>query len=325
MFPSPLTTADRSLLRSIAVGMLAVLTLLAPSSAWDVTKPRRTERLLPPIAAVPAESGRIAPPKLLPSFADELPELVNQERWNNGELPPLKRNTVLDTCSATHSARMVAQNFLAHCDLDNLTTFGERLLNAGYDYSLAGENIAGGQPTPGAVIAAWMASPAHRATILSTGYRELGSGYAYDPSSTSNVRLDMNDDCLADSFNNGPFYHYWTQAFGLRDDVYPVIINREAYQTDTAQVDLYLYGSGWATEMRIRNDGGTWTAWQAFSANVAWQLTVAAGESEVEVEIRNGSTVYSASDTIIATALVEQIFDDGFEAGDTNAWSSAVP
>ena len=159
---------------------------------------------------------------------------------------------------------------------------------------------------------------------LWTTYRELGIGYSHDGSDSGNVRLDANGDCTPDG-TGGPYYHYWTQNFGVRTTVYPVVIDREAYQTATVDVALYHYGSGWATEMRIRNSGGSWTAWQPFSANVAWQLAAGSGLRQVDVEIRSGATVRAASDTIVSTAPDDAIFADGFESGTTGAWSAVEP
>lgn len=41
-----------------------------------------------------------------------------------------------------------------------------------------GENIANGQDTAAEVVAAWMASPGHRANILHSRYRRVGVGVA---------------------------------------------------------------------------------------------------------------------------------------------------
>ena len=234
-----------------------------------------------------------------PSFAEEVVMLVNQERLNNGGLPPLKHNALLDDSSLLHSTNMGARDFFAHCDLDTMTDPGDRMTTEGYFWNWAAENIAAGQADPQSVMTGWMASTGHRNNILSTNYREIGVGYFFNSGDSGNIRRDLNDDCLADSFNNGPFFRYWTQNFGRRNNVFPVIINREAYSTDDEMVQLYLYGAGSVTEMRIRNAGGAWTSWQAFQSEVPWTLDALNGVRQVDVELRNGPTVYSASDTIL--------------------------
>jgi hypothetical protein len=172
-----------------------------------------------------------------------------------------------------------------------------------------------------------MASSGHRANILSTGYRELGVGYHLDAGDLANVRNDLDTNCAAESNNNGPYFRYWTQDFGRRDTVYPVVIDREAHSTPSQNVDLYLYGAGFATEMRIRNSPGSFGPWEPFSSNRAWQLTSNGGLKTVIVEIRNfaGGTVRTATDTILLDQPLVVIFEDGFESGNTSAWSDVIP
>jgi hypothetical protein len=171
-----------------------------------------------------------------------------------------------------------------------------------------------------------MGSAGHAANILSTGFRELGIGYALDGADAANVRMNPDPmDCTQNS-TSGPFLHYWTQDFGSRMNVYPVVIDREAFSTSSLNVNLYLYGSGVATQMRIRNENGAFGAFVPFSANVAWTLSAGDGEKTVFVEIRNAAmTVFSASDIILVTGQGNAIFSDGFESGNTSAWSDVVP
>lgn len=75
----------------------------------------------------------------------------------------------------------------------------QRILDEGYDYTFAAENIAGGFTTPESVVAGWMASPSHRDNILSTNFEHLGVGYTY--------------------LNTPSGYDYfWTVDFGATDD-----------------------------------------------------------------------------------------------------------
>ena len=249
-------------------------------------------------AAVPARAQ---------TFEDRVAELVNQERWDNGQLPPLKRCALLDSSSETHSSDMAERDFFAHCDLDTGSMPWDRMTDAGYTgWSYAAENIAAGYSTPEAVMAAWMGSSGHRANILSTDVREIGIGYVLQDTDQADVRLDSNGDCTADG-TGGPYFHYWTQNFGRRNSVYPVVIEREAYETTTRNVALYLYGSGWAQDMRFRNEDGAWSDWEPFAADKAWTLSAQNGVKTVWAEIRNGSTVYDASDEIVLNAPVTAV------------------
>ena len=47
----------------------------------------------------------------------------------------------------------------------------------GLTYRTAGENIAMGYPTPGAVVDGWMNSEGHRANILNPSFTVIGVGY----------------------------------------------------------------------------------------------------------------------------------------------------
>jgi uncharacterized protein YkwD len=245
------------------------------------------------------------------TFEDQIMEIVNQERWNNGQLAPLKRCDLLDTSTGLHSDNMAVRNFHAHCDPDTKTLPWNRMNAAGYIYNSAGENIAAGYTTPSAVMTAWMGSSGHRANILSTTFREIGIGYVYQSGDAANVRSDPNGDCTADVFNGGPYGHYWTQNFGRRNFVYPVIVNREAYESTSRDVSLYIYGAGFAVDMRIRNDAGTWSDWMPFATDKSWTLSPVNGARTVEVEIRNGATVFSASDTIVLDAVLTAVPADG--------------
>lgn len=53
-------------------------------------------------------------------------------------------------------------------------------------------------------------------------------------------------------------------------------------------------------EMRFRNDGGTWSPWEAFEPSTSWTLASVEGTRDVEGEFRDAAgNVHSASDTIL--------------------------
>jgi uncharacterized protein YkwD len=108
--------------------------------------------------------------------------LVNTERAKVG-CPALTVDTRLVSAASRHSADMAARGYFSHTTPEGVT-FSTRISNAGYRWSMAAENIAKGQPTPAAVMQAWMNSAGHRANILNCGYRNLGVGLAYDAGRT---------------------------------------------------------------------------------------------------------------------------------------------
>jgi uncharacterized protein YkwD len=236
--------------------------------------------------------GGINHPVVNADYEQQVVDIVNLERANRG-LPPYKRVTALDNAARYHSADLGQDNYFEHPTYDrsagNLVYVCSTWTRIGKYYSGAsGENIAGGYPTPQSVMNGWMDSPGHRDNILSTYSWEIGVGYAAQSGST--------------------YYHYWTQDFGKRSGVYPLIINRDAASTDDRHVSLYIYGS--FQQMRLKNDNGAWGSWQTFQNNVAWIIANGVGTHTVTVELRTGSTVVTSSDTIYLTpAGVPQLGD----------------
>ncbi len=281
-----------------------IITLAA--LAWNLVSVAQmggeTSKSLP--GGVVLEPGDVGAPAAQPStrsasadFEQQVVARVNQERETQG-LAPLKRNALLDSSSSTHSDNMASRDFFAHCDLDLVTSPFDRMTAAGYAWNSAAENIAAGYSTPDSVMNGWMGSSGHRNNILSTSYREIGIDYTNPSADFANVRTDANGDCVADG-SGGPYYHYWTQNFGRRNSVYPVVIDREAAETDTRDVSLYVYGVGWAVDMRFKNENGVWSSWEAYSIAKSWQLSSGNGAKQVQVELRDVSeTVRTASDTI---------------------------
>lgn len=108
--------------------------------------------------------------------------LINRERAAHGE-QPLRANADLDHAAQGHSESMAAQAYFEHTSPDGRTPLG-RVQATGYisgqqaAYEV-GENIAWGSgqdATPAAIVAAWMASPPHRANILDGEFRDSGIG-----------------------------------------------------------------------------------------------------------------------------------------------------
>ncbi|MBM4070113.1 MAG: CAP domain-containing protein [Planctomycetes bacterium] len=116
-------------------------------------------------------------------------ELTNAERKKE-ELPLLKAAPLLFQSARAHSANMAKQGKMEH-ELDGKTPF-QRIKGAGYQYYLAGENIAFGPLDLKLVMKGWMDSEGHRKNILHKGYTEIGLGVV----------------------QGGDGYYYYTQVFG---------------------------------------------------------------------------------------------------------------
>jgi uncharacterized protein YkwD len=221
-------------------------------------------------------------------YEQQVVDIVNTERANRG-LSPYKRVTALDEAARYHSADMGQDNYFYHDTYDwvngNLTLICNTWQRIATYYTGAmAENIAWGYSTPQDVMNGWMGSTGHRNNILSTNNWEIGVGYATIGG------------------------HHWTQDFGRRSGVYPLIINRDAASTDDRHVSLYIYGS--FQQMRLKNDNGAWGNWQAFQNNAAWIIANGVGTHTVTAELKTGSTVVTSSDTIYLTpAGVPQLSD----------------
>jgi len=94
----------------------------------------------------------------------------------------LSWHCTLEGVAYAHSRDMGDYNFFSHTGSDGLTV-GDRVRNAGYDWSAAGENIAAGQQTIDTVMPAWLDSPGHCANIMRPLYTEFGAAsYSVDGS-----------------------------------------------------------------------------------------------------------------------------------------------
>jgi uncharacterized protein YkwD len=110
--------------------------------------------------------------------------LLNRERRAHG-LRRLRAHRMLTSAAQQYAGAMVRGGFFSHVSPAG-TTLEQRLrqetryLVGALRYTI-GENIAWGQGNlarPRAIVAAWMASPGHRANILRAAFREIGIGIA---------------------------------------------------------------------------------------------------------------------------------------------------
>lgn len=104
--------------------------------------------------------------------SEELLLLTNQERQNVGVLP-LVINEKLSQAASAKAQDMFEYNYWAHTSPTGKTPW-VFIKAAGYSYVYAGENLARGFTDPASVVKAWMASPDHRANMLSSNYQDVG-------------------------------------------------------------------------------------------------------------------------------------------------------
>ncbi len=106
--------------------------------------------------------------------------------------PPLAVSTPLTAAASLHSLDMAARGKPGHEGSDGSTS-GERITRAGYAWAAAGENVAAGQRDADAVVTAWLDSPGHCATLMSSRFTATGIAFALAPGKDPAV--------------------YWTQLF----------------------------------------------------------------------------------------------------------------
>ena len=138
-----------------------------------------------------------------PAWTDlenEILVIVNQRRAEGancgsagsfGPAGPLTANPALRCAARVHSQDMVDRNFFDHTNPSGQSPF-QRMGEAGYQYSTAGENIAAGNSTAAATMQQWMDSDGHCGNIMNDSFTELGVGY----------------------YPGGQYGHVWTQNFG---------------------------------------------------------------------------------------------------------------
>lgn len=132
-----------------------------------------------PIAEAKAEPAAIfANSSVFP--AEEFLNLTNAARATRG-LPPLTLNDQLVVAANAKAADMVQKGYWDHFRPSDHKAPWDFIEEAGYNYKVAGENLARGFKTPEGITKAWLNSPSHRANIMSPKYTEIGFASVYAP------------------------------------------------------------------------------------------------------------------------------------------------
>ncbi len=99
-------------------------------------------------------------------------KLTNDQRAELG-LKPLVFNQNLSEAALAKGQDMFTDQYWSHVAPDGLDPW-YFIKQAGYKYRLAGENLARDFSNTESMVAAWMASPTHRANIVNPRYKEIG-------------------------------------------------------------------------------------------------------------------------------------------------------
>lgn len=134
--------------------------------------------LLGALAAPAAHSGQAANRVGLSSLESGVLSDLNRIRVQHG-LQPVKISARLTAAAAQHSKEMGADGYFEHTSHDG-TAFWKRIDHwygsSGYGYWSVGENLLWSSPDvdPTQALQLWLASPEHRANLLTAKWREIG-------------------------------------------------------------------------------------------------------------------------------------------------------
>jgi len=92
-------------------------------------------------------------------------------------VPELSWNVQLEKAAGRHAKDMSGNNLAGHTGSDGSSP-DERITDAGYRWSMCGENVAYGFNTVKEVVEGWIASPGHCRNMMDAGFRELGAAKA---------------------------------------------------------------------------------------------------------------------------------------------------
>ena len=125
------------------------------------------------LLAIPIPQGKTA---VLGDVTDVTTQYLlddtNLER-TKADLAPLGIDKRLSAAATAKARDMFDKQYWAHVSPEGTTPWFW-FKDAGYDYDIAGENLAKGFRTSGALISAWMHSPEHRDNMMNPDYENVG-------------------------------------------------------------------------------------------------------------------------------------------------------
>jgi uncharacterized protein YkwD len=123
------------------------------------------------------------------STQDQVVASTNQQRAAVG-VRAVTVNASLTQAAQAHANDQAAADRMSHTGTDG-SNAGTRISRTGYPVRAWGENVASGYGTADAVMAAWMASPGHRANIVSGTFTQIGIAVAYAADGTPYWAMEL--------------------------------------------------------------------------------------------------------------------------------------
>ena len=142
---------------------------------------------------------------------------TNQVRNEHG-LQSVKVNPVLNAAAEAKARHMFENDYWAHNAPDGTTPW-DFILDSGYDYKYAGENLAKNFNTSDGVVDAWYKSPSHKENLLNSNYSEIGFA-------------------VVDGVLNGYETTLVVQMFGKPRTAAPLAVNEPAVVEEQVEVEV---------------------------------------------------------------------------------------
>ncbi len=222
-------------------------------------------------------------------------DVHNQERTKYG-LAPLKISQSLNTSAQRKALEMLRTDCWSHYCPDGRSPW-EFFKDAGYEYLLAGENLAEGFFNTEDVIVAWMNSRTHRDNILRPDYEEVGFGIVkgYFQGRESNVIIAVHfgtpsPDPIREFINPTPGDLPTPSIVQPRENSFSreELVTIRGTAPDASEVVLILNSNNWAT-VPVNNG--------VFS----YEAKLAAGRYELQTQARVGTRTSAATAPTIFT------------------------
>ena len=160
------------ILKHATIVLTAVALATAATFGLAATQPQNAEA-----ADTVTVTGCTGPEVVLDASEKAMLDLHNKQRAAKG-LKTLCVHPALQKAAEAHSRDMIDRDYFSHNSQDG-TTFAQRIKREGYNYRIAGENIAWGSGSLGSpdnIFKNWMNSTGHRSNIMNKRFREVGIG-----------------------------------------------------------------------------------------------------------------------------------------------------
>ena len=126
------------------------------------------------IVAMPIEAWLA--PDIMSGQQQKIIYLTNNVRMEKS-IAPLRESNVLNRAAEAKVTDMIVANYFAHVSSQG-KGLADWLKTAGYNYAVAGENLAMGFVSADEVIGAWKDSPTHYANLIDSDFSQIGVAMA---------------------------------------------------------------------------------------------------------------------------------------------------